>query len=660
MHRSFGDSVLIAGACLFASWTAFCYVLVLFELSFSELRAWSFVPFAIGLVIMALCKEKAVSPYHRGIETVNQPSASINIHPKSVWLLLILTLTAVTLRSLDLVYWLVWVILLSTSIIVFRAVSAPVVKCPQVMIVRSNWVTVGIAALMVFGAALVAFTHRPDQDDSQYLNFVVTAIDFPFDPLFSHSGLWQEPGVPLEQPIYRFHTYELLIAALSDIFNVPHKTLYYLILAPIFGGIAVLVHWRLAEYLVPQYALSVLLAWLVLIIALGASHQEFGNFAFVRLFQSKSLLVTIGLPLCLLLGLRFAEVPDVPRALTLGMGIIASTGLTTSALATVPFVVGATLCGGLVGASRGAAMRLISGGLVSGLFLCAIGFFLIASTKSVTGVHGVSWSGSGAGLSTVLGDGVLGALILVLFPIAPLFVVGYKRQKLYALTSLIFVGLVVNPWMADFLAKNLNEALAWRLFWSVPFVTSTSISLVGLTALLAENVPRLKRQILLLTLLILILGFSEQWSISSSNRVVIASPRLKVEPEAYILAEEIVRRAPLRSTIYAPFWIAEWIPTFHMHPYPLVVRPNYFNFGEIRRYVGVAELDRRRRVTNFLQGQDKEPSTADFFQAQLSIDRPTFVVYDSRIEMGPAISQALTAAGYVDEKRGMYRLWHLP
>lgn len=305
-------------------------------------------------------------------------------------------------------------------------------------------------------------------------------------------------------------------------------------------------------------------------------------------------------------------------------------------------------------------MRLISGGLVSGLFLCAIGFFLIASTKSVTGVHGVSWSGSGAGLSTVLGDGVLGALILVLFPIAPLFVVGYKRQKLYALTSLIFVGLVVNPWMADFLAKNLNEALAWRLFWSVPFVTSTSISLVGLTALLAENVPRLKRQILLLTLLILILGFSEQWSISSSNRVVIASPRLKVEPEAYILAEEIVRRAPLRSTIYAPFWIAEWIPTFHMHPYPLVVRPNYFNFGEIRRYVGVAELDRRRRVTNFLQGQDKEPSTADFFQAQLSIDRPTFVVYDSRIEMGPAISQALTAAGYVDEKRGMYRLWHLP
>ena len=464
MHRSFGDSVLIAGACLFASWTAFCYVLVLFELSFSELRAWSFVPFAIGLVIMALCKEKAVSPYHRGIETVNQPSASINIHPKSVWLLLILTLTAVTLRSLDLVYWLVWVILLSTSIIVFRAVSAPVVKCPQVMIVRSNWVTVGIAALMVFGAALVAFTHRPDQDDSQYLNFVVTAIDFPFDPLFSHSGLWQEPGVPLEQPIYRFHTYELLIAALSDIFNVPHKTLYYLILAPIFGGIAVLVHWRLAEYLVPQYALSVLLAWLVLIIALGASHQEFGNFAFVRLFQSKSLLVTIGLPLCLLLGLRFAEVPDVPRALTLGMGIIASTGLTTSALATVPFVVGATLCGGLVGASRGAAMRLISGGLVSGLFLCAIGFFLIASTKSVTGVHGVSWSGSGAGLSTVLGDGVLGALILVLFPIAPLFVVGYKRQKLYALTSLIFVGLVVNPWMADFLAKNLNEALAWATF----------------------------------------------------------------------------------------------------------------------------------------------------------------------------------------------------
>ncbi len=201
-------------------------------------------------------------------------------------------------------------------------------------------------------------------------------MDFPLEPLFSHSGLWQDPKVPLELPIYKFHTYELLVAALSDVFGVHHKTLYYLILAPIFGGIAVLVHWKLAQHLVPQYAFSVLLAWLVLMIALGESHREFGNFAFVRLFQGKSLLVTIGLPLCLLLGLRFAEFPDGRRALPLGMAIIASTGLSSSAFGTVPFVVAAALCGGFLGASRVVVKRIIAVGLASGLFLCAIGLFL--------------------------------------------------------------------------------------------------------------------------------------------------------------------------------------------------------------------------------------------------------------------------------------------
>ena len=660
MQRSCGTSALIIGACLLGSWTVFCYAIVFSESSFSELKRWSFVPFAIGLGIAALCIDRAVSQNDGRTEDVTAPVFTSRVNWKSVWVLLVLTLCAATLRGLDIHYWSVWVLLLCASTIIFRTVSTSAENPCQAPTAESNWQKGGVAALIFIGVALVAIIHRPDPDDAQYLNFVVTALDFPFEPLFSHSGLWQDPNVPLESLVYRFHTYELLVATLSDVFSLDHKILYYLILAPMFGGIAILVHWRLAQYLVPQYAFSALLAWLVLMVALGDSHREFGNFAFVRLYQGKGLLVTIGLPLCLLLGLRFAEVPDGRRALALVMGIMASTGLTSSAVATVPFVVVATLCGGLLGASRRSVMCLMAGGLVAGLFLCAIGLFLIANTKSITGMHGVSWLGSGTGLSTVLGEGFLGVLILVLFPIAPLFVRGYRRRRLYALMTLVFIGLVLNPWMADFLAKNLDIALQWRLFWAVPFVTSTAISLVGLAALLEEKAPLLKRQIVLLIMLVSVLAFSNQWSVSPGNRVVIASPRFKIQPDAHMLAAEIVRRAPLRSTIYAPFWIAQWIPTFRMHPYPLIVRPHYFDFGEVRRYVGVAELDRRGRIINFLQGEDKDPSIVDFFQSQLSIDRPTFVVYASRIEMAPAISQALTAAGYVDEKRGKYRLWHLP
>jgi hypothetical protein len=90
------------------------------------------------------------------------------------------------------------------------------------------------------------------------------------------------------------------------------------------------------------------------------------------------------------------------------------------------------------------------------------------------------------------------------------------------------------------------------------------------------------------------------------------------------------------------------------------VRPHYFNFGAIRKYVGVLELNRRRRIIAFLQGEDKDFSTVAFFQSQLAIDQPTFVVYDSRVEMAPAIEEVLSTAGYIEEKRATYRLWHLP
>ena len=660
MNRSIGDSVLAASACFFGIWTVYCYAMVLSASSFSDLMAWSFVPLVIALGLWAVCTGKVSLVDKRRAEIIAKPALSPDPNSGALWALVALFISALTLRIFDNHYWPVWILLLCSSMLVFRCVSTSPALCNDAPVPRPNGQRAGIVAFVLFGIVLVAVTHRVDPDDSQYLNFVVTAMDFPLEPLFSHSGLWQDPKAPLESPTYQFHTYELLVAALSDVFSVDHKILYYLILAPIFGGIAVVVHWRLAQYLVPQHAFLVVLAWFFLIIALGDSHREFGNFAFVRLYQGKALLVTIGLPLCLLLGLRFSEFPDGRRALALWMAIIASTGLSASALATVPFVVAATLCGGLLGASRVAAMRIIAGGLVSGLFLCAIGFFLVASIKSGNEIHGVSLFGSGTGLSIVLGEGILGELILVLFPIAPLFVAGFRRRRLYAVTTLILVGAVLNPWSGDFLAKNLDKALEWRLFWSVPFVISASISMVGLAALLAQKVPWLKRYAVLLIMFAAVLFFSGQSSVSPGNRVVIAFPRLKVEPAPHALAEEIVRRAPLRSTIYAPTLIAEWIPTFRMHPYPLIVRPHYFDFGTIRDYFGVSEMDRRRRVMAFLQGQDKDPATVAFFQLQLAEDRPTFVAYDSRIEMAPVIEEVLGAAAYVEEERDIYRLWHLP
>lgn len=657
MNRSIGDIILTGGVCLFASWTVACYIAVFSHSGFSDLMTWWFVPLATGLGLTYLCIDRSIPT--DATCTAQPARLTLPFTPKTIhyWALLALGVVVAILRIVNASYFSIWLVLLCAAILIFRIASAPRNEQTPKPITHSNWQRVGILVLIALGAILAAITHRPDLDDSQYLNFVVTALDFPSEALYSHSGLWLDRTVPLESPIYRFHSYELLVAAFSYAFEVDHKIFYYLLLPPLFGGVAVLVHWRLAQHLIPRYALSFVLVWLVLLIALGESHRVFGNFSFVRLYQGKGLLVTVALPLCLLLGLQFSESPNWRRGLALSMAAIASLGVSSSALVTVPIVLAATLAGGLPSASLAAAKRIIIGGVASSLVLIAIGIFLVMKMGLGGDTHGNVSPSASQGLFIVLGKGFPGTLILTLFPIAPLFVMDYRRRRIYATTTVFYVLAVMNPWTSPFIASMFDLALQWRILWSVPLVISTAIALIGLTVLVSKSAPRLRYPVVVVAILATLLLLSPQWSISPDNNVVIAFPSYKVEPAEHSLASEIVHDAPQQSVIYAPMSVAAWITTFRSHPYPLLVRHEYIAFGRTRQYIGMPEIHRRRRVVNFLEGHDQDVSTPAFFKTQLEIDKPSFVVYESHIEMAAEIGSILNDAGYTGEMHGPYWAW---
>ena len=653
--------MLIGGICLFASWTVFCHVMVSVEAGFADLMAWCFVPVVAGLVLTALCLDGPSSGGNTAGEANAPPLIAPGLQAGLPWVLLGTATFTLLLNVLGAPYWVTWIILAGTAGLVFRVAAVAFGNESALAVPGWRWQRAGAVLLVIAGAVLVAITHRANMDDAQYLNFMVTALDFPSEPLFSHSGLWRDQSVPLELPIYRFHTYELLSAALSQTFGVNHKVFYYMVLAPILGGVAVLVHWRLAQYLVPRQAFAFLLLWFVLIIALGESTRAFGNFAFVRMFQGKGPLVTIALPLCLLLGLRFAELPDWRRALALAVAVTASLGMSSSALATAPVVVAAALGGGLLNASRASFGRILAGGVLSLLIVAAVGVYLVLSMKTGHGVlPGRPSPSAEHGLDTVLGGGVLGGIVLSLFPIAPLFVTGARRRKIYATCTLIFVVALLSPWTAPFFANLFDQALQWRIFWSVPLVISAAVALIGLAAIVAGKLPRSARWAVLPTLAVAVLVVSSRLSISPENKVEFGFPRYKVEPQGYALADEIVHRAPGRSTIYAPVSISAWITTFRQHPYPLIVRPDYLSFGTIRKYVGLPEIDRRKRVIDFLEGKDEGLGSAGFFSRQLARDRPAMVVYERGAKTATRIARALGRAGYIGEARGDYWLWKRP
>lgn len=654
MDRSIAMAFLVRGACLFGSWTLFCYVLIFTESSFDVLRSWSIVPLLVGLVLGSLCVGGTES-IDAGI--VKRAGRPIPAGRGEIFSLLAIILLCIVLRIVDAPWWLVWTVLLCAIALGFWWVSHTDIEPGEMRVPLLNSQRFAVICLVICGAILVAITHRADRDDAQYLNFVVTALDFPSEPLFSRSGMWQDRNTPLETPIYRLHTYELLVAVLSDVFGMGHRIFYYLIMAPIFGGVAVLVHWALARHLVPRHALAVLMVWLVLIIALGASHREFGNFAFVRLYQAKAVLVAVGVPLCLLLGLRFAEQPTWRRALALGLAMIASLGMSSSALIVVPIAVAAAISGGVLRMRvSGAHNRTARHGFA--VIVAAIVVALAAVVYSTVLVdHETVVPVTEEGIALVLGEGPLGALVLALFPFAPLFVNDPRRRALYLMATAAHVMVVLNPWTAPLLAATLDSVFLWRVFWSTPLVLSASIVLGALAVLLRDRVPGIARHAVLPTLLVALSLLSPQSTLSPGNLVELDLPRFKVESDAHAVAEEIVRIAPRRSTVYASIPIASLVSTIRRHPYPLMVRLEYSGFERIREHFGDMEMIRRRRVIFFLEGIDTHPSTPEFFAAQLESDRPAIVAYDGGVSTASQVGALLGNAGYIGEKRGPYMLW---
>ena len=602
--------MLILGTSLFASWTALCYLMVFTGGNFAQLLQLSPLAIFAGLVGAWLC------PYAESAHATSSPQSLTAVTPLKTmrtWPLLAYLAGFMLLDRLGAPWGALWAIQLVGCILIlchiYRSEPEP---CRRNRSPAGKGTSLTVIVLMLCGAALTLVSHRPDIDDAQYLNFVVTAMDFPQEALYSRSGLWSDPSMPLEYPIYRLHSYELLVAALSQITGLDHQALYYLALPALFGAAAVLVHWQLARYLLPRGAISILIIWLTLIIALGETHRAFGNFAFVRLFQGKSLLVTVALPFCLLLGLRFAESPGWRRGLALGMIIVCSLGLSSSALVTVPVIVGATGAAALLNVSGRNIKFIIIGATLFAAGFAAIGAVILSDASLGNGLYGGVQPSVSNGLYMVLGDGLLGTLVLGLLPLAALFVADKRRGKIFAATILIFILTLLNPWTAPFLAEMLDLALQWRIFWAVPLLLCAALALAGLSNRLLADWPQLPSAALLCLTVVALLWLSNRWSLSEANGVTIGVPEAKVVPFDHALAREIVDDAPDRPTIYAPVSISAWVTTFRDHPYPAFVRIDYFSFADIQQHAGMEEINRRKRLFDILEGHDEYASLSIF------------------------------------------------
>lgn len=433
--------------------------------------------------------------------------------------------------------------------------------------------------LWILGAACVGLTlvsHRPDADDAFYVNIAVATADAPWRALLSADTLHGIEGLPLYLPVYRVDSYELLNGALAFLTGLPAIYVFHGLSAAFWALLAPLAHAKLFRLLTPRWWLWSVTVLLVVLVAAGETHRWYGNFAFVRMWQGKAVLLSVFLPLIYAYGLRFAVRPNLRDWTLLCAAQIGAVGCSSSALWAGPAAAFMALCCGACLSLQG--LKTVMLGALGSLYVLGVGVFTRASLGGIFGGvreayvlrGGEPWSSMHHALVVVLGDSWL-----LVFGVAStltgwaLAAPGLARRFAVVCPLAVLLGLL-NPYTAGWISANVLGPSYWRSMWGLPLPILMTLALTSPLHLGGNSsARRVTGLVLLAAFAILVPRYS---GLSPENGVELSWPRLKVPGPAYRWAAAVNQSVPPGSPVAVPPEIDSWIVTFHHHAYPLTVR----------------------------------------------------------------------------------------
>ena len=536
-------------------------------------------------------------------------------------------------------------------------------------------------ALAAAAALLTAGLSRPDADDALYVSLAVAAVDAPDEPLLASDPLHGVPGLRLDFPTYRVHSFELLAAAASLLTGVEVIAWLHLAFAPALALGAVLATARAARRLAPSRWLEVTAAVVALLVGIANAHAWYGNLAFVRLHQGKGVLVTLVVPLIVAYGLELAAAPNRRAALRLAAAQVAAVGLNATGLWVAPAV-------GLVAAA--AALRFdrrgVRGALLAGLaclypLLLAAGFSLAmrrpdsplrpflaayeafeAPADAEEGPAPPARPDAAAQrppkeLALALDRVFLGPRLAV--PCALLLLCGWwlspepLARRLHLAFAVVVVGVLLCPHLAGPLARSVTGGPTyWRVLWVLPLPLLLALALTASAARWPRRAGRVAALLLVAGFLLLT---SERTVMAAANGTSFRPFRLKAPPELEV-ARAVAAVAPPRAVVVAPAGVAPWLATLHRHPYPLVVRNLYLQ--PLRERFGAAEVTWRKTTVRTASELEARPAEVRRFLDGVEHFRVDAVCFPASAAHRDALAAGLTRLAFAPRgPSGGYEIW---
>ncbi len=535
--------------------------------------------------------------------------------------------------------WCALVLVLGAAAVLFLLREAPRLEPPRTGRAR-EWALFALAVLCALYASVV---HRPDADDAFYANVAVAAVEHPELPLLSRDTLHGRFDLPVHLPSYRLHSYELAVAALALLTGAAALSLFHLVAAPLAALFVPLAHAALFRLLVPRVWLFATAVLVLVLAAPGETHRWYGNFAFVRIWQGKAILLSIALPWIAAMALRFALAPSRRAWLRLAAAQIAAVGASASGLWLAPAISLAAQAAVLRPGARD--LRVLALGALASIYPIAAA---LAQRSEMQGraphlaLRFAPGEQLASAFTTALGEATLLRVgVVVLFVAWACWGRGLARR--YAIAVPLAVALVLlAPWADALVRANITGPSYWRALWALPVPIGIGLVIAAPLQWERAGVPRAGAWVAAGALSILFLVVvPRSYGFSAENHARLGWPGLKVPEAAFSWAERINALVPGQRVV-APRSISIWIPTLPHPAYPLAVR-SYLQ--PQRERVGETAYRDRNVMTQLVGGDRTHPEAETIFARGLELYDVSAVCLRNS-DRAPVLRAILHAAGF--------------
>jgi Family of unknown function (DUF6077) len=619
---------------LLGFWALYAQACILARVSFTTLRAFSFLPLLVTALVLWKTSRRVQPhdasapdaprtprhPFRGGVMRFGVPFA-------------IATLYAI--RRSD---WLFW--LLATSYLTAETwFGQQDEAAPHVCEVPESRFELGaLLALCALAGLLTSGTRLPDGDDAYFLNVATAAIEFPDAAPQSFDALHRSGLPPVEQALHLPQVYEILVALLSSVSGMSAPMLYYVVLPPLWAVLGTLANWLvLRHFLPPRQAIWGTAVFVLVLVFWGDGYRTFGYLGFVWLFMGKAIYLTVALPLIVLAALRYRQRPSVTTWLSLACSQFAAAGLTTNGVVVAPLAAALAV----VARPRFDArlLRTMFVGVAASLPLIIVAAALyvrMAPYLSAVNVDRVL-----LGYRTTLGT-KRAPLVLLALTLLPVLAAHARLKRTEWIAGYVWnvVLVICMPAVSILATHALGHVFSWRLFWAVPMPL-----LVSLAGGIAAGAIGARRWLPAGALAAWAVAFALAGSAAVSCDVFSLKNlgHLKVDDTRYAVAETTVALARSDAPALVPEPVAVYVTGFPHAP-PLVgVRALYLR--KLQGFIPDEERTMRTALLSYSAGTNPAMPVADALKA-IDAEGIATVVFPERHRDARALVAALTERGF--------------